>query len=217
MDLAIFDLDHTLLHDDSDKSWNTYLLEMGVVDKESYEASNKYWYQQYMDGVLNIHEYNQWAFRLHKEYGTAKVSKWRDEFVKTRGPGMVAKRTPEVLQWHRDRGDEILVITATSRFVAEPLVQQMGIENMLGIKIAIVDGNYTGEIVGTPTFQAGKVKALEEWLEDKPDYAETWFYSDSINDAPLLQEVDHPIVVDGDARLLALAEEKNWKVTSFRT
>lgn len=215
-ELAIFDLDHTLLHDDSDKQWNSYLTHIGVVDEHEYEASNRRWYQEYMNGTLDIVEYNRWAFRLHREYGTAQVSQWRDDYVRLWVPDMIAKRTPEVLADHRARGHDLLVITATSEFVAGPIIETIGIQDYLGLKNEMVDGNYTGELIGIPTFQAGKVEALKAWLAQRDEYTATHFYSDSINDLPLLEQVDHPVVVDGDERLVAHAQAQGWPCVSFR-
>ncbi len=216
MNLAIFDLDHTLLHDDSDRGWNDFLVTLGVVDPDEHKANNERWYREYASGNLDIREYNRWAFRLHREFGTQKVSAWRDQYVNDVVPGMVAKRTPEILDGHRENGDDILVITATSRFIAGPIVDSLGIEHCLGIDIEQVDGEYTGEIVGIPTFQGGKVDALKQWLQGRPDYSSTSFYSDSHNDLPLLKQVDRPVVVDGDERLLAHADANGWLSTSFR-
>lgn len=216
MDLAIFDLDHTLLHDDSDRSWNDFLVDINVLDAEQHGRDNQRWYEAYTSGRLDIVEYNRWAFRLHRTYGSAQVTEWRDQYVRERAPRMIAKRTPEVLDWHRSRGHRILVITATSRFVAEPIVKLMGIDDMLGLENEVIDGEYTGELIGIPTFQGGKVDALDAWLADKPALDETWFYSDSHNDVPLLERVDNPIVVDGDETLLGIAKERGWQSVSFR-
>ncbi|QGG79111.1 HAD-IB family hydrolase [Litorivicinus lipolyticus] len=216
MKLAIFDLDHTLLHDDSDRGWNDFLVTLGVVDPEEHKANNARWYHEYANGTLNIRDYNRWAFRLHREFGTAQVTQWRDQYVSEVTPTMVAKQTPAVLDGHRKNGDEILVITATSLFIAGPIVKSLGIEHCLGLDNEVIDGEYTGEVIGIPTFQGGKVDALNAWLNDRPAYESTTFYSDSHNDLPLLQQVDHPVVVDGDERLLAHAKQHGWPSTSFR-
>lgn len=216
MELAIFDLDHTLLHEDSDKSWNSYLVQIGVVDTAEYEAANQRWYQEYMNGTLDIREYNRWAFRLHRQYGSAQVTQWRDDYVEKIVPSMIASKTPSVLADHRARGHDILVITATSEFIAGPIIESLGIQDYLGLQNEIIDGEYTGELIGIPTFQAGKVDALKLWLENRGPYTAKHFYSDSINDLPLLEQVDYPVVVDGDEPLTAHGQAKGWPCVTFR-
>ena len=217
MQLAVFDLDHTLLQSDSDHGWNAFLVDIGVVTDAEFAESNERWYREYTNGTLNIVEYNRWAFRLHSQYGTEQVTQWRDQYVRERAPGMIAPKTPEVLAWHRDQGHQILVITATSEFLAGPIIELMGITDYLGLKNEVVDGQYTGELIGTPTFQAGKVKALAEWrAQQTQDFDQVWFYSDSHNDLPLLENADVPVAVDADEKLTAIAQDRGWKIMSFR-
>ena len=217
MNLAVFDLDHTLLQDDSDRGWNQFLVDIGVVSDSEFAESNERWYREYTGGTLDIHEYNRWAFRLHREHGTEQVTQWRDQYVRERGPAMIAPKTPEVLAKHRAQGDHILVITATSEFIAGPIIELIGIEDYLGLKNEIVDGNYTGELVGIPTFKAGKIDALQAWRAEHPsEFDKIWFYSDSHNDLPLLEQADYPVVVDGDERLSAHAQQMGWPQMTFR-
>ena len=217
MDLAVFDLDHTLLHDDSDRGWNRFLVDIGVVSDQEFADSNERWYREYTGGTLDIREYNRWAFRLHRQHGSAQVTQWRDQYVRERAPTMVAKHTPEVLEWHRNQGHRLLVITATSTFIAGPIIEHLGIQDYLGLENEIVDGEYTGELIGIPTFQAGKVEALAQWRAAQSEtYDQIWFYSDSRNDLPLLEQADHPVAVDADEVLTARATEAGWKIMSFR-
>jgi len=217
MNLAVFDLDHTLLQADSDHGWNAFLVDIGVVTDREFAESNERWYREYTSGTLDIHEYNRWAFRLHREFGTAQVTQWRDQYVRERVADMIAPKTPEVLAKHRAAGDRILVITATSEFIAGPIIEAMGISDYLGLKNEMVDGNYTGELIGIPTFQAGKVQALAQWrAEQNEHYDKVWFYSDSHNDLPLLEQADYPVAVDADERLTRHAEQNGWQQMSFR-
>jgi len=127
------------------------------------------------------------------------------------------KPAQQLIAKHRDRGDTLLVITATNRFVTEPIVQLYGIENLLATTPEFIDGRYTGGFNGIPCFQEGKVKLLEAWLKGSTETMQgSWFYSDSHNDLPLLKRVDHPVAVDPDGKLTEFADAANWPIISLR-
>lgn len=217
MTLAIFDLDNTLLAGDSDYSWGQFLVDRNIVDRDYYEAGNRRFYQQYRQGILDILEFQAFALKPLTEHPLQQLHRWRAEFIHDYIQPMITDKARQLVEKHRDRGDTLLVITATSRFVAEPIIAQFNIPNLLATDPEIDENGYTGRVTGIPCFQEGKVKRLNLWLEaGEESLAGAWFYSDSSNDLPLLQVVDHPCAVDPDNQLRAHAEAQGWPVISLR-
>ncbi len=217
MSLAIFDLDNTLLAGDSDYLWGEFLVERGIVNGEAYRSANELFYQQYREGSLNIAEFLRFALKPLSEHATEDLYRWREEFVETSIKPILLPAAFEAVEKHRRNGDLLLVITATNRFVTEPIVKLYGIEHLIATSPEFREGRYTGDFEGIPCFQEGKVKRLDEWMAlNKKDLHNSWFYSDSHNDLPLLQKVSNPIAVDPDETLARFARENNWPVVSFR-
>lgn len=217
MNLAIFDLDNTLLAGDSDYLWGQYLVDRGIVEQASYEADNRRFYEQYKAGELDIHAFLRFSLQPLRENDPSQLAAWRASFIDEVIDPIIAPLSRELLKRHRERGDTLLIITATNRFVTEPIATSLGIEHLLATDPEIIDGCYTGEIAGIPCFREGKVQRLNAWLESQgANYRQTHFYSDSINDLPLLQGVDVPIVVDADEALSAVAIERGWRQISLR-
>lgn len=217
MALAIFDLDNTLLAGDSDYLWGQYLVEQGLVDAADYDATNKRFYQEYLDGTLDIHAFLNFALQPLARHEPDLLHGWRNEFIAKKIHPVVLPAAKELLAEHRRRGDTLLIITATNRFVTEPIAALLGVEHLLATEPEVVDGRYTGRFRGIPTFREGKIRALEHWLErHQENLAGSWFYSDSHNDIPLLQFVEHPVAVDPDPALRAHAESQGWPVISLR-
>jgi len=215
LNLAIFDLDETLIGLDSDHAWNEYIVEQNLVEAGEHQRQNDYFYEQYLLGQLNINEYLKFTCRVLALYPMAELHQHRAQFVETKIKPHVLKLGKEKVEEHRARGDELIVITSTIQFIVEPIVALFDIPNLLA-PITEVDGDrYTGKSVGTPSFSAGKVTRYHEWLGDR-QFDQRWFYSDSFNDLPLLREVEHPVVVDPDEKLRAIAEANQWEITSFR-
>lgn len=217
MALAIFDLDNTLLGGDSDYLWGRFLVEQGIVDGPKYERENQRFYDEYKAGTLDIYEFLRFSLRPLSEYDMATLDTWRQQFMREKIEPIMLPRAKALLQQHRDQGDYLLIITATNRFVTEPIGAAFAVDDMLATEPQIRDGRYTGELEGTPCFQEGKVIRLNQWLE-KSGYnlAGSWFYSDSQNDIPLLERVDHPVAVDADETLSAHAEQKGWQQITLR-
>jgi len=215
--LAIFDLDNTLLAGDSDYLWGEFLVEKGIVDGEAYRLANERFYEQYREGQLDIAEFLYFALKPLADNEPERLYAWREEFVEEKIKPILLPAAREVVEKHREAGDLLLVITATNRFVTEPIVKLYGIEHLIATTPEFRDGRYTGRFEGTPCFQAGKVTRLDEWLEQN-DHAlqDSWFYSDSHNDLPLLTKVSNPVAVDPDETLLSFAQEKGWPVISLR-
>ncbi|MCK4742617.1 MAG: HAD family hydrolase [Sulfuriflexus sp.] len=217
MSLAIFDLDNTLLADDSDYLWGQFLAKLGVVDATWYESENQRFYDAYKAGNLDIFEFLAFSLKPLAEHDMATLQGWHTQFMnEVIRPLMLAKAQALVDQ-HRDKGDTLLIITATNHFVTAPIAKAYGIEHLLATEPEIIDGRYTGNVAGTPCFQEGKVERLNDWLKtNQHSLKGSYFYSDSHNDLPLLKMVDHPITVDADNTLIAYAEKAGWQQISLR-
>jgi len=215
--LAIFDLDNTLIADDSDYLWGQFLVDHGIVDKELYESTNAKFYDDYKQGTLDMVEFLKFSLQPLADNPVPQLYEWRAQFIEEIIKPLMLKPAQELLTKHKERGDTLLVITATNRFVTEPIVNLYGIEHLLATTPEFVDGKYTGGFSGIPCFREGKVKTLEIWLQQSNHTLEgSWFYSDSHNDLPLLQRVDHPVAVDPDEKLEQFAEASNWPVITLR-
>ena len=217
MSLAIFDLDNTLIADDSDYLWGQFLVDQGIVDKDIYESANAKFYEEYKHGELDIVEFLRFSLKPLADNEPERLYQWREQFIREKIEPILLKPAQNLIDKHKARGDTLMVITATNRFVTEPIVKLYGIENLLATTPEFVDGRYTGGFKGTPCFQEGKVKLLEDWLKISNETLEgSWFYSDSHNDLPLLKRVENPVAVDPDDKLKDYAEQANWPVISLR-
>jgi HAD superfamily hydrolase (TIGR01490 family) len=215
--LAIFDLDNTLIADDSDYLWGQFLVDQGIVDKSHYESANAKFYDDYKQGTLDIVEFLRFSLKPLADNDPDQLYQWRAQFMEEAIKPLLLKSAQQLISKHRDRGDTLLVITATNRFVTEPIVQLYGIENLLATTPEFIDGRYTGGFNGVPCFRDGKVKLLEVWLKDSTEtMQDSWFYSDSHNDLPLLKLVDNPVAVDPDEKLSQFAVAANWPIISLR-
>ncbi|WP_339803188.1 HAD family hydrolase [uncultured Marinobacter sp.] len=217
MTLAIFDLDNTLLAGDSDHAWGEFVVDAGLVDADSHRRQNDQFYQDYLNGELDVMRYQRFA--LNPLVGRDKdiLDAWHKAFMNTRVKPMLQDKASALLDDHRKRGHTLMIITATNRFVTGPIAEILGIRHLIATEPAMEDGQYTGDVAGTPSFQGGKVIRLREWLRENNENLDgAWFYSDSHNDLPLLELVDNPVAVDPDARLEAFAREQGWPVISLR-
>lgn len=215
--LAIFDLDNTLIRGDSDHAWGEFMVQKGLVDPKEYQRKNDYFYRQYRQGELDILAYLEFALKPLAQHSKQALDQWQQEFMQTVVADMMLPRAIACISAHRAKGDDLLIITATNRFVTEPIAHKLGITELLASEPEYLDGQYTGEVVGVPCFQEGKVTRLESWLsETGNEHTESYFYSDSHNDLPLLKQVDHPIAVDPDDRLTQEATKRGWEIISFR-
>jgi HAD superfamily hydrolase (TIGR01490 family) len=215
--LAIFDLDNTLLAGDSDHAWGEFLVEEGIVDAEEYQKANDRFYQQYLNGDLDIHRYLSFALQPLAQHSMSELLLWRERFMERKVQPMLLHKASALLDQHREQGHTLMIITATNRFVTEPIADLLGVDHLIATEPELVNGRYTGEVAGTPCFQDGKVTRLNDWLAACGEsLAGAWFYSDSHNDAPLLSKVDHPVAVDPDPALEAMAQSNGWPVMSLR-
>ncbi|MTI15049.1 histidinol-phosphatase [Sansalvadorimonas verongulae] len=218
MTVAIFDLDHTLLDTDSDHAWGEFLVQKKVVDSATFQKANDYFYKQYHQGELNLEEYLAFCLRPLADNEPEFLYKLRSEFVETIARPLIKPGVSALLEKHCNQGHALLVITATNQFVVDPIIDAIGIQDRLAIEVEMVDGRYTGKHIGIPSFKEGKITRFKEWLKENPGHNidECWFYSDSMNDLPLLEHVGHPVAVDPDEKLKAIAEERNWPVISLK-
>jgi HAD superfamily hydrolase (TIGR01490 family) len=214
--LALFDLDNTLLAGDSDFEWAQFLIEQGVLDREVYEARNQEFYDRYRAGTLDIYEFLDFQLKPLARHPRAQLDAWHREFMATRIRPLV--RGPATALVERHRGDLCVLVTATNSFVTAPIAALFGIGHLIATEPEEIDGRYTGRVSGTPSFREGKVQRLESWLAARGTHLqqfESWFYSDSLNDLPLLEHVTHPVAVDPDDTLRAHAVKHGWPVISL--
>ena len=211
--LAIFDLDNTLLHGDSDHLWGEYLVEQGVVDGERFRRDNDRYYAAYLEGTLDIYEFlEQHQLRPLAENPRTQLNRWREDFIRTRIAPRILPSARALVNQHRASGDTLLIITATNRFITEPIAAEFGIPHLIATDPEEHGGEFTGKVAGVPSYKEGKVVRLNNWLCGRDESLHgSWFYSDSHNDLPLLNLVNHPVVVNPDEILAKEAIRRSWK------
>ncbi|MDX9686197.1 MULTISPECIES: histidinol-phosphatase [Halopseudomonas] len=217
MALAIFDLDNTLLGTDSDNAWGEFAVARGIVDAETYGTLNTRFFNDYLDGKLDVNAYLEFCLEPLSRYSREELERWHALFMEEKIEPFILPRAIELVRRHEQAGDTTLIITATNRFVAGPIGRRYGIDIMLASECEEIDGRYTGKPCDIPCFREGKITRLQRWLEETGhDLKGAYFYSDSRNDLPLLSLVDNPVAVDPDDVLLAHAREHGWPVISLR-
>ncbi|MDR1888024.1 MAG: HAD-IB family hydrolase [Zoogloeaceae bacterium] len=216
MQLALFDLDNTLLSGDSDFAWAEFLIQKGVLDKTTQEARNREFLAAYQDGTLNIDEFLAFQLKPLAAHPRATLEAWHAEFMTARIYPMMGKVARAKVRAHREAGHLCALVTATNSFVTGPIARAFGIEHLIATVPACENGAFTGQVRGEPAFRAGKVIRVESWLESLglywSSFADAWFYSDSHNDLPLLEKVSHPVAANPDERLARLASERGWEI-----
>ncbi len=217
MTLAIFDLDNTLIGGDSDNLWGEFVHEQGLMEGADFARQNDQFYADYQAGTLDIDAYLRFALSPLIGHPMEQLESWHRAFMESKIKPILLPKATELINNHRQQGHELLIITATNRFVTAPIAQLLGIDNLIACEGEIVDGRYTGEPSGVPSYHAGKVTRLQDWLQGRnTTLTGAWFYSDSRNDLPLLELVDNPVAVDPDDTLRARALELGWPVISLR-
>jgi len=215
--LAIFDLDNTLLSIDSDHAWGEFLLEQGAVDPVAYREANDRFLADYEAGTLDIHAFLEVALRPLAENSPEQLAAWHQQFMASKIEPHILAKGEELVARHRTRGDTLMIVTATNRFITGPIAERLGVDHLIAVEPEVIDGRYTGRVTGTPSYREGKVERLEQWLADKELTLDgSWFYSDSHNDIPLLEIVEHPVAVDPDPSLREVAEARGWRIISLR-
>lgn len=220
MNLVLFDLDNTLLAGDSDYEWGQFLIAKGAVDGVHYDTKNRAFYEDYKAGRLDIYAFLAFALRPLATHSREQLDAWHAEYMETCVRPMITQAARDLVKQHMNDADLVALITATNSFVTGPIARELGIPHLIATDPEEIDGRFTGEVAGTPCFREGKVVRIERFLEahgttlDRLD--NSWFYSDSHNDLPLLERVRHPVAVDPDPILHAHALEKGWPVISLR-
>lgn len=218
--LALFDLDNTLLAGDSDYNWSLFLIGEGLLDAEQHKARNEQFYEDYKNGTLDIYAFLQFQLKPLSQHPKAFLDKLHKKYMSNVIRPMMTQKAQDLVNQHKANGDLCMVITATNSFVTQPIAAAYGIEHLIGTDPEMVDGQFTGGVSGTPSFQQGKVTRLNEWLAARgqtlAEFETSYFYSDSHNDLPLMKLVTHPVAVDADATLTAYASEHGWPQISLR-
>ncbi|MFT5710711.1 MAG: HAD superfamily hydrolase (TIGR01490 family) [Halioglobus sp.] len=217
MTLAIFDLDNTLISGDSDNLWGQYLFDRGLIDTADFAERNNQFYEDYKTGSLDIYAYLRFALGPLKGQPRTVLDAWHKDFMRTIIQPIMLPKATALIADHKAQGHTLLIITATNVFITRPIAEALGIETLLGCEAEIVDGLYTGEPTGVPTYREGKVTRLKAWLRETGESMEgASFYSDSHHDLALLEKVAYPVAVDPDDRLRTRALEAGWPVISLR-
>lgn len=220
MNLAIFDLDHTLILGDSDVEWPRFLMNKGLVDRAFYDKRNDYFYEQYKAGTMDIDEFLAFQLAPLAKFSLEALTDLHREYMSSHILPIIPQGARDLVQSHFDAGDEVLVITATNRFITAPIVAEFGIEHLIAVELErTAEGGYTGQYVGVPSFKEGKITRLHAWLADRDqtlaDFDTAYFYSDSQNDLPLLNLVNHPVAVNPDPVLTEKAVANGWPILNF--
>jgi HAD superfamily hydrolase (TIGR01490 family) len=222
MNLALFDLDNTLLAGDSDFEWAQFLISKGVVDREVQEAKNIRFYEQYKAGTLDIYEFLAFQLAPLARHSRAELDAWHREYVERHIRPIMTAKSRALVHQHLAAGDLCAIVTATNSFVTGPIARKFGIPHLIGTipAVDLKNGAFTGSPTGTPSFQGGKITRVESWLESMGlwwgSFAASYFYSDSHNDLPLMQKVTTPVAVDPDDKLRVHASEMGWKIITLR-
>ena len=218
--LALFDLDNTLLAGDSDYNWSLFLISEGLLDAKTHHDRNEQFYADYKAGCLNITEFLQFQLQPLSQHPKAFLDQLHKKYMQKIIRPMMTAKAQALVDKHKAAGDLCVVITATNSFVTKPIATAYGIEHLIGSDPEMVNGEYTGNVTGVPSFQAGKVTRINQWLDERgntlSDFETSYFYSDSHNDLPLMKVVTNPVAVDADEVLTAYAQEQAWPQISLR-
>lgn len=217
MSLALFDLDNTLIAGDSDYEWGKWLVHKNKVDKDYYERMNERFFRDYQAGVLDIYAYLNFALAPLAQIELEELQVLHQEFMEQIIAPLWLPGAEKLLARHRGQGDVLVIISATNRFIVEPICHKLGVEEVIATEPEMINGRYTGKVAGVPSYQQGKVTRLRDWLQDRHETLQgSYFYSDSINDLALLQLVDNPVAVNPDSKLAAEARAQAWPIMSLR-
>jgi HAD superfamily hydrolase (TIGR01490 family) len=216
----LFDRDNTLLNGDSDFEWSQFLIRIGVLDRELFEAKNIAFYEHYKAGTLDIQEFLDFQLKPLSRHARKTLDEWHQRFMREQALGMITGPARDLVNRHRAAGDICVIITATNSFVTAPIAREFGVEHLIATEPEHHNGEFTGRVADVPCFREGKITRLENWLAQQGwnwnSFADTTFYSDSLNDLPLLAKVKNPIAVNPDDTLRQHAAQHGWQVMSLR-
>lgn len=217
MTLALFDLDNTLIAGDSDHLWGEFLVAEALVDSTHYRAENDRFYEDYKAGVLDVNAYLAFVLEPLTRFSLDELEQLHQRFMAGYIEPVMLPQATRLLDWHRQQGHRLMIVTATNDFITAPIAERLGVTELIAPIAERVDDRYTGQVVGIPSFREGKVVRLEQWLaEHNENLTGSYFYSDSFNDLPLLERVDNPVAVDPDDTLRAQAQAQGWSIISLR-
>jgi HAD superfamily hydrolase (TIGR01490 family) len=220
LNLALFDLDNTILAGDSDYNWSRFLIQEGYLDGAIHAEKNEKFYADYKAGTLDIYAFVEFQFKPLARNPRTVLNQLLKKYVEEVIKPMITEKARVLVKRHQEEGDLIIVITATNSFITKPIAELFGIENLIGTDPEEKEGEFTGKVSGLPSFKEGKVARLEAWLKNKKlslaSFEKSYFYSDSHNDLPLMQKVTHPVAVDSDDVLSEYAKSKGWPQISLR-
>lgn len=218
--IALFDLDRTLLTIDADEAWVEFLLGEGALDRGRFELAMRDVADRYRRGEIGSHEFCEFYLSTLPSHEPPQLEAWRARYLAERIFPAISPAARTLLAKHRAAGDLMVLTTAASRFLSAPIAGNLGFEHLIATEAQVAAGRYTGKVEGMPNMREGKVARLEAWLAERGTtlaaFAKSWFYSDSRNDIPLLSRVTHPVAVNPDPTLAALARENRWPVLQIR-
>lgn len=218
--VALFDLDHTLLPIDSDYAWGEFTIARGWVDPVDFKRQNDDFYAQYKAGTLDVQAYVRFATEAIRRQGATNSIAAHADFMRASVQKSIQPQALELVRQHQRAGDLVAIVTATNEFVTRPIAQAFGVDDLIAVELerepcADGAGWFTGAIRGVPSFREGKVQRVEAWLQERGlgwDTVHTTFYSDSMNDLPLLEKATVPVATNPDERLRALALARGWRI-----
>ena len=218
MNLALFDLDNTLIDGDSDYEWGSFLVENNFVDPDYYKRKNEAFFEQYREGTLCPKEFAKFSYEPLTKYDFKFLLNIRERFFKEKIKPIILSKAEDLVNLHRKNNDIIIIVTATNSFISKLSADYFKIENLLATEPEFKDGKFTGELSGEPCFKEGKVNKVKNWLEENKhiNFDDIYFYTDSHNDIKLLEFCTKPIAVDPDNILKDVSEKNNWKIISLR-
>jgi HAD superfamily hydrolase (TIGR01490 family) len=218
--LALFDLDHTLLALDSDEAWVEFLIGEGALDRAAFEQANRAIVDRYRRGEVGVLEFTEFYLATLNGRDPRQLDAWRADYLARAIRPAIPAAARALVERHRRAGDVLVLTTATSRFLTAPIADELGFEHLIATEPEMIAGRYTGKVSGTPNMREGKIVRLEAWLALRrhrlDDFRQSWFYSDSRNDIPLLERITHPVAVNPDPTLAALALARAWPVIEIR-
>lgn len=220
MNLALFDLDHTILPIDSDHEWGEFLASTGAIDADAFRKSNDEWFEHYQAGTLDPVKYLEFALGTLARFPRAQLDQWHRQFMETVIQPALAPAALKLVQKHLDAGDLVAIVTATNSFVTGPIAEAFNVEHLIAARPEMLpDGSLTGKLVGTPTFAEGKITHTKEWLarmgKSLADFDRSYFYSDSQNDIPLMALVTDPVATNPNPKLAAHATAHGWPILNL--
>ena len=220
MQLAIFDLDNTLLNGDSDYNWSLFLIQHGILDSDLHKERNEQFFKEYQSGNLDVYAYCEFQFKTLKDNPRELLDELRSDYVKKIINPMITKEAKDLVESHRKENHKLLIITATNSYITRPIADLFGIEDLIGTDLEELNGEFTGKVSGLPSFQEGKIIRLNSWREKRglifEELEKTFFYSDSMNDIPLLEKVSNPVAANPDEILEKKATKENWPIIYLR-